>query len=245
MKTVRITIGTSEFSATVPERWDELTASQFCRVLSFKPAYLPVVAMRYLLDLPDDEAQFVMPVQWHALYRSVFRYLTNPRGISVWILDAITLSDGRSVYPPAADFDNVTWEEFLFADELAAKQRWEAVAACLFRPMLSVPDENADTRTPFTRAGMNNRYPLFAELDAATLRAVEVNYLALRRRLTKRYSYLFTSSGSEQSDPGWIEVSHALLGDTVWNEQQLLHTSVGQVLYRLDRQIKDSRKRKN
>ena len=201
--------------------------------------------MQALLNLTYAERLFFMPVDWYALFKSYFKWLDRPKLIKDWLLSSLTLTDGRTVYPPSPDFDNVTWEEFVFVEQLAFAGNWEAVAATLFRPLREPQLEDEDDRIPFSSYGTSNRLPLFSLSDAERL-ALSVNYLSLRRHLTKQYPYLFTAARDEGegSAPQWVEVSRSLLGDSIWYERQLLATSVSQVLFRLNQQVKDSRRKR-
>lgn len=245
---VKIRIGTTESTRRVASGWQELTPSQFVACCAPRRGVLPVEAMKALLNLTYAESLFFMPVDWYALFKGYFRWLEKPKQINDWLFDSITLTDGRTVYPPSPDFDNVTWEEFVFVEQLAFAGNWEAVASTLFRPLRVPQLEDEDDRIPFSRYGTSNRLPLF-KLSDGERRALSVNYLSLRHRLTRRYPYLFTSSGADDKGgggtaPQWLEVTQSLLGETVWNERQLLSTSVSQVLFRLNQQVKASRRKR-
>lgn len=247
MNNISLHIGTTHYDCKLPTSWDELTQEQFVYAVSHQPAdqdAVPYKIVRHLLALPYDADLFVLPADLYVIYRDCLSFLADPTQISSWLINDIQLSDGRHCLPPAADFDNVTWEEFIFFDQLAQRSNWPAVASCLFRPLLDVPDENADPRVPFSRQGTSRRLPLFRQLDPAVLYAVQVNYLILRSHLTDRYRHLFCQDNSQppsSSSSSWVTISRSLLGGSVWHEQQLLHTSVAQVLYHLDNTIKDSK----
>lgn len=245
MKKIKIGVGTDVREYQMPECWDELTQEQFVYAVSHMPAEdrLPVKVMQHLLGVAFEQAMFVMPTDWYVIHREGFKWLDDYEDISRWIVEEIRLKDGRRCLPPTADFDNVSWEEFLFADQLAQNGNWWAVAACLYRPEREVKSEETDGRVPFTRFGASNRLGMFRELDAPLIKAVEVNYLVLRKRLTDGFPNLFTtkSSGKGGESAGWPEVSRALLGERVWEEEQLMHTSAAQVLYRLDSVVKESK----
>jgi hypothetical protein len=245
---VKIAIGTVESTRLVPSGWQELSPSQFVACCAPRRGVLPVEAMQALLNLNYAERLFFMPVDWYALFKSYFKWLDKPKLIKDWLLSSLTLTDGREVFPPSPDFDNVTWEEFIFVEQLAFAGNWEAVAATLFRPLREPQLEDEDDRIPFSRYGTSNRLSLF-KLSDGERQALSVNYLSLRHRLTRRYPYLFTAAGKNDKGgdggaPQWVEVTQSLLGDTVWNERQLLSTSVSQVLYRLNQQVKESRRKR-
>lgn len=249
MKKIKIAVGTHERELSAPDRWEDLSQSQFLFVVSHMPQgdSLPYDIMRHLLSLSDEERLFLLPVHLFALHRDFFHFLDDYSAIKRWLVSDITLADGRHCLPPAADFDNVSWEEFVFADQLAQLGNWGAVAACLFRPTVPNPSEDADPRVPFSRVGTTNRLPLFKQLDPTTILAVQINYLALRSHLTDHYRHLFSSHPAAKGQPSssWPKISQSLLGEDVWNEQQLFRTSVSQVLFRLDNIIVQSLQNKS
>lgn len=248
MKIIKIAIGTHEHELSAPDCWEDLNQSQFLYVVSHMPQdnSLPYDIMRHLLSLSDEERLFLLPMHLFALHRDTFHFLDDYSSIRRWLVSDITLADGRHCLPPAADFDNVSWEEFIFADQLAQLGNWGAVAACLFRPTVPNPTEDADPRVPFSRVGTTNRLSLFKQLDQTTILAVQINYLALRSHLTARYRHLFSSTPAQGgSTTSWPKISQSLLGEDVWNEQQLFRTSVSQVLFRLDNIIVQSQQNKS
>lgn len=229
----------------MPEEWDELSQEQFVYAVSHltDEISLPIRVMAHLLDVDFEQSLFIKPSDWYYIHNEGFLWLGDFCKISRWIVEEIVIEDGRRCLPPAADFDNVSWEEFVFADQLAQNGNWWAVAACLFRPATEEQDEESDGRVRFSRFGASNRLDMFQKLDATLIKAIEVNYLALRKRLTDNFPNLFSSASgkSDGESAGWPEVSRAILGERVWEEDGLMRTSVAQVLYRLDSVVKESK----
>lgn len=245
MQIITINIGTHEKECEVPESWNDLTDEQFLFCLSHYvgPEHTPAAIIRHFLD-PDEEADFfLMPLHYNALYEGAFSWLRSFDSLRSWLPSTIVINDGRECRPPLPDFSNVTWEEFMYADTLAQRGQWIAVAACLYRPLAEGATEDDEPRVPFSSWGVNARLPLFGNIDAATQAAVEICYCSLKTRLAARYPNLFgmskASNGGKPSS--WMEISHTILGDTVWNEEQLHHTCVCEVLSMLDRKIKESK----
>lgn len=241
MKHIKIYIGSELIERDVPANWGEVSPEDFVAIVSSNVLFcgMPIAAMQRLLRLDDDQVRWIMPADWWAL-KPEFEYLMCYSLIAKWMLPSITLPDGRECFPPAADFDNVTWEEFVFADQLAQSENWAACAATLYRPHLATYTEDQDPRIPFTKFGLSNRHTLFKQLPAQTLMAFSVNYLALRRAMTSRYRYLFSGSASSSLSRGWPEISSEVLGSDVWNEQRLATTSVNGVLSMINNAIHQS-----
>lgn len=245
MQKITINIGTHEKQCAVPESWNELTDEQFlfCLAHYVGPEHTPVAIIRHFLA-PDEEADFfLLPIHYNALYEGAFSWLRSFDGIRTWLPSSIVLIDGRECRPPMPDFSNVTWEEFMFADSLAQRGNWAGVAACLYRPLAEGATEDDDPRIPFSVFGVNARVGCFDIVGAHTLAAVEICYSTLKTRLASRYPNLFgmSKSGNGGKPASWMEISHTILGDTVWNEAQLHSTSVTEVLSMLDRKIKESK----
>lgn len=110
-----------------------------------------------------------------------------------------------------------------------------------------MPDatEDEDGRVAFSDYGVNARIALFREQDAAVLAAVEICYSTLKSRLASRYPNLFSVGAADRGGKptSWVEVTHTLLGDSVWNERKLYDdTTVTEVLAYLERKIKEAKK---
>lgn len=244
MTKIKIYIGSEIIEREAPSSWSEVSPHDFAFIASHNVivAGIPIAAMQRVLSIDYDTARWILPSDWYALLPS-FRYLLDYSSISKWVLPSITLLDGRECFPPAADFDNVSWEEFVFADQLAKVENWAAVAATLYRPYREHYTEDQDPRIPFTRFGLSNRLELFQQLPSETIKAFSVNYLALRHNMTKRYRYIFSGKRASNDDRGWVEITHEVLGQDVWQEQQLAGTSVNAVLSMINNTIHQNHER--
>lgn len=246
MKKIDISVGTDSRTFNLPESWDEVSPQAFIFAANHPvvEGIVPCQTLAAILEVPYEFAIYITPIYWHAIHRQM-PWVDDLTKISSWLLQCVRLPDGREMLPPAPNFDDVTWEEFIFADELASRGLWPALAACLYRPANPAATENDPPRIPFTRQGSGVRLDEFRRIDPAIVNAIGVNYLALRKRMTRRYRYLFarSSANSKSHAGGWVEVSRAILRENVWEERKLLTTSVSQVLYRLNAEVQESQKR--
>lgn len=257
MKTIRIEIGQEAYEYQCPERWEEVTQRQWVAVVGQLLTYgeLTVPGLARVLEIKGSEAVRLMPVDWHVLGEQL-EWMGDLESVDCWLVEEIELSDGRKCYPPSPDFDDVSWEEWMFADTSAARKAWDVVAACLFRPKKAEVDENADERIAFSKYGVGARLPMFRTLSPLLLSAVEVNYVLLRRKMTDRYPNIFkggkrkvtrqpsTAAAADTADgTDWVSVYRRLLGEHVWEEERLLGLPVNSVLFRLDVMVKEGRER--
>lgn len=253
MKEIKIEIGQDVYTYQCPERWGEVTQRQWIAVVGQLLTYgeLTTLGVKSVLGM-GSEAVLLMPVDWHVLGREL-AWMKDIEGVTQWMVEEVELSDGRKCYPPAANFDNMTWEEWMFVDTSAARKAWDVVAACLYRPLKEVASEEEDDRVEFSRYGVSSRLPLFKELSPLVLSAIEVNFVLLRQQITDLYPYIFKSGkkkvkkqkekASAAAGTDWIGVYRRLLGEHVWEEEQLLKLPVNTVLYRLNVMVKEGRER--
>ncbi len=254
MKEIKIEIGQDIYTYQCPERWEEVTQRQWIAVVGQLLTYgeLTGLGVKSVLGM-GSEAVLLMPLDWHVLGREL-AWMKDIETVERWMVEEVELKDGRKCYPPAANFDDMTWEEWMFVDISAARKAWDVVAACLYRPLKEDADEEEDERLAFSRYGVSARLPLFRELSPLVLSAVEVNFVLLRRKMTDLYPNIFKggkkkvkkqkeqpSTAADGTD--WVGVYRRLLGEHVWEEERLLKLPVNTVLYRLDLMVKEGRER--
>ena len=254
MKDILIRIGTEEFRYQCPEKWSEVTQRQWLAAVGQLLTYGEVTALgvRTILGMRVSEAVRLMPLDWSVLAAEL-AWMKDLEGVDRWMVEEVKLEDGRMCYPPAANFDDMTWEEWMFADVSASRKAWDVVSACMYRPLRDGAGEEEDERLPFSRYGVSSRLPMFSGLSPLLLRAIEVNYVLLRRRVTDLYPNVFRGGRrrvkvvKDQPDVAagtdWVTVYRRLLGEHVWEEERLLKLPVNTVLYRLDVMVKEGRER--
>ena len=245
MKEIKIEIGQEAFTYRCPEGWGEVTP----------------LGVKAVLGIKNSESVRLMPIDWHVLGAEL-EWMKELEGVKGWMVEEVELPDGRKCYPPAANFDDMTWEEFMFVDVSAARKAWDVVAACLYRPLKEAATEEEDERIAFSRFGVSARLPMFKGLSPLLLSAIEINYMLLRKRMTDLYPNIFrggsrkvkrqpsaaagdgdTQQPSTAAGTDWVGVYRRLLGEHVWEEERLLKLPVNTVLFRLDVMVKDGKER--
>ena len=263
MKEIKIEIGQEAFTYRCPEGWGEVTQRQWVAVVGQLLTYgeLTPLGVKAVLGIKNSESVRLMPIDWHVLGAEL-EWMKELDGVTSWMVEEVELPDGRKCYPPAANFDDMTWEEFMFVDVSASRKAWDVVAACLYRPLKEAATEEEDERIAFSRFGVSARLPMFKGLSPLLLSAIEINYMLLRKRITDLYPNIFrggsrkvkrqpraaagdgdTQQPSAAAGTDWVGVYRRLLGEHVWEEERLLKLPVNTVLFRLDVMVKDGKER--
>lgn len=252
------TIGTSTTELQVPSSISELSGAQLIEAARLLTGGEP--DMSVLSGIPADVWADMAPFQQYAV-RELFDFISaqsvREAAFKEWKLPAIRVGDDEW-HGPISNFGNVTWEEFVYADQCMINGLHRAAIAALFRPKRKNYDGETDIRIPFTTYGTTTRFQLLADLDEAVQTAVLINYRAMRRAaLENAYRQIFpyhdtqpddddTSDNStpEPSSFSWISVHHNLIGDNIQDEDKYLRLNVHTVLHRLNQLIEESKKNK-
>lgn len=245
MKTIDIHIGTSVFSFSAPENWSEVSQEQFESFILHQDSFDEIKdeTLFSVLSVPYEVQLFISEIDKYNLKKCIF-FLSKMSLISNWVVQKLILSDGRVATPPAWDFSNMTWEEFIFADTYASRQELKVLASILFRPETETCDENISKRTPFSIEGTTNRLKLFDNVKEESLMGVYIIFVSLRKRLADKYPRLFIESDEDDDNSNgcdWLKITRELLGEDFVEEKKLLGLPVNSVLTRLERLIKDNR----
>lgn len=179
-----------------------------------------------------------------------------------WKIPSIDV-DGEVWYGPTSNFGNITWGEFVYADQCMIQGFHRAAVAALFRPQRKDYDGETDRRIPFTIYGTTGRFGKLSVMDEALQVAILLNYRAMRAAsLESVYTEIFPYHDLSTSDDdgpndnppepeeqpsqfSWTNIHRNLLGDNIQDEEKFLQLPVHTVLYRLNTLIQESKKRKN
>lgn len=243
------------YETEVASSWDDITQEEFitfAKHLGNQDDVLDISVLEKMSKVPEVAAINLSPDQWWWLNRK-FSWLLDIDKLGHLVIDTITLPDGTQLHGYNGDFSDVTVEEWMFADTYANANRWDVVAAVLYRPQKESWDGESDRRIPFSKYGADKRSRLIAELDESVVKAVRLNYLILRRRLTSRYKRLFYDSADEseetqkknqQQSTNWLGLVRNIMGDNFYEEEKYMKISVPALFFQLDRLIRESNERK-
>ena len=258
MNKIDVWIHETKHSYDAPSCWDELTQEQFVSFVGNqrRERLLSGKILQVLTEMEDAVAECLMPTDWHAL-AGTFEWLYDLTGIQRQFVEQVIMGDGATCYGYAGDFDDVTWEEWMYCDTFASRKQWAVVAAVLYRPGKKEWSGEDDRRISFSKYGVSERLPLFEQLSAETLSAIEVNYLLLRQKMTDKYKHIFyedeydeedeetKKKSSEEKQPAdWVTVIRNMMGDNFFEQDKYLRLPVNAVLFQLDRMVKERNERK-
>lgn len=236
-----------------------------------KGADLDPPAIAGLLGLPPEVAQNLTATQWLDLCAPL-RWLTSLDTLDAWLIrewrpalgpEEATKSlatgpdaagqppevrpapggTGAGLKPPRADFSDLTFEEWIYADTLAGQRRWPALAAVVYRSAAGLRRQRFGLEETERLAGL-----LESHNDDATRReceAIGVNYAVLRGRFVQRWPRLFAApvqTGGEPAahPPGeggptdWLLLLRRLLGERFYEERRAMRLPAAAVMQRLE-----------
>ena len=251
MKQIDFVVAGKRYDYNVPEKWEEVTAEQFRTFVAV--GEFGVELVRRIVGMADVIAVNLTVAEWWAVCHE-FDWMKETDNVGKLFIDVVTFPDGTVCYGYNADFSNVTWEEWMFADTYAYKGRWDVVAAVLYRPERQDWNHETDRRIPFTKYGASERMSQTAKLDPLTLRCIQVNYLLLRKRLTDHFYHIFIDSDDEdkendrqkkQGATDWLTIIRNMMGDNFYEEQKYFQLSVPSVFFQLEARVKEARKNGN
>lgn len=248
MKQIDFKVAGKKYEYQVPERWEEVTAEQFRAYVDVGEFCIDMV--RRVMDLDDVVAVNLTAPEWWWL-KNQFEWMRETEGVGKLFIDKIALPDGTLCYGYNSDFSDVTWEEWMYADTYASKDRWDVVTAVLYRPERKDWDHESDRRIPFTKFGASERTKQTSQFDKLTLDSIKANYLLLRKRMTDHFYHIFVESvpdneekpSAQKAGPtDWLTIIRNIMGDNFFEERKYFELSVPSVLFQLEAKVKDYQK---
>lgn len=257
--TITYTIGNDTTEIRVPSSLSELSGAQLIEAARLLTGGEP--DMSVLSGIPADVWADMAPFQRYAV-RELFDFVNaqsvREAAFKEWKLPAIRVGE-EEWHGPISNFGNVTWEEFVYADQCMMNGLHLAAVAALFRPKRKDYDGETDIRIPFTTYGTSTRFKLLGDLDEAVLAAILVNYRAMRRASLEdvyRQIFPYVDARADDDDEGdkgnkepssfsWVAVHRSLIGDNIQDEDRYLRLGVHTVLYRLNSAIAESKRSKH
>ncbi len=250
MQTVEIKIDKKKHTFKVPTTCDELTPEQYLNVVRCI-MLADTYDVKYLLCsgfFPKKVLQQIGAIGIHTLYGKEKHFLTSDFETSKNLLPTITTSAGK-LHGYNANFSNVTWEEFIFADSYFLANKGVEFCSVLYRQEIAEPDVEKELRVPFTQEGANYRCKLLADVPPETITAVMLNYRMLRERyIVKYFKQIFKKSTIEKKSKkgsfSWLYLHRMLVRNNLGESAAIMKLPCKEVLTAINENIKESLKRK-
>jgi len=248
MKKLEIKKGELSTAYDMPEHWGEVSQAQFVMLMRMIRKHggddvtRDMAAM--LCGIKMGDLMVLRAMEWYAICGEL-EWVLRLDEIPGLIVERFAV-DGVVMEGYEPDFSNTTWEEFTSADTFALNGNDAGLASVLYRPRREPFDPERDVRVDYTAYGSMNRRDAFAHLDADLLRAVMVNYMALRGRFVGRYPHIFDSGGEGGGDGGgfsWLRVTKTIVGDRIGEWEQYNRLPADVVLSRLNTAIVERNER--
>ena len=265
MNTLSYEIDGNKAELEFPSSIAECDGEQLIAVAAAKMGLLTTdEVLHQLCGIPVDIVESMSPFQRFSIAEatdSVVNFEKNALMWKEWKIPTITLG-GKTFYGPENSFGNITWGEFIYADQCMINGLHQAAIAALFRPERPGWDGETDRRLPFTVHGTKFRFPKFGDMDGALAAAIIWNYRAVRSAAVEAvypalFPYFDPNAKPEKDDDegepektdepdtfSWINVHRNILGEHIQDEDKLLNLPMHTVLYRLNAMILESKKRK-
>lgn len=155
------------------------------------------------------------------------------------------------------NFGNVTWEEFIWADQMFIDRNHNMLAAILYREPIKNYKGDRDIKVDFNRYQLGKRLKLIEKLPQEVIFATLLQYKAMRNAsLELKYSEIFpefvkTDNDSDTPDVdeidveskfSWVKVHQNIMGDDIINEKALFKLNATTVLNNLNTRIYKNRR---
>lgn len=244
MKKVEFEVAGKRYAYNAPENWSELSQEQFVTFaggIGDKETVDPLLVVK-LLGIDDVVTVSLSIADWWEVCK-LFEWMGDLSTYTVGLMDSVTLPDRTVCLGFSDDFSDVTWQEWMIADSNANTDRWDIVAAVLYRPQKPDWDHKSDLRMDFSQWDCDARLEQFQKLDASILAAVALNYKLMRQRLTRRYKRLFTGGGGKSGSDLQTLIRN-VMGDNFYEEDKYLKLPVPSILFQLDRMVREENERR-
>jgi hypothetical protein len=127
-------------------------------------------ALRVLTGLPEDVWDELSAFQRYSICE-LFEWMLRPDPGKLkfreWKIPTLDV-DGEVWYGPMSNMANITWGEFVYADQCMMQGYYRAVVAALFRQERKGYDGETDRRVPFTTYGTTRRFERLAVVASAS-----------------------------------------------------------------------------
>lgn len=264
MQTLEYEINGKRNVLEVPESFEEMSCDQFLEATKMVSGGIDNNTVSPILTgLPAHVIKALDPFEIYEINR-MFDFINSDNMGTMqfvdWKIPRLTIK-GKVYYGPASNFGNITWQEFIYADQCMMNGLYDAMIAALYRPERTGFNGETDRRIPFTIYGTTNRFNEMSHIPEYVRLAIILNYKAMRKAaMEEKYEQIFPyydntgtdddtdeepeekDGDNEKSSFSWTHVHRRLLGDDIQYEDKYLNLNVHTVLFRLNAIIMENKK---
>lgn len=260
MPTLSLKIPIWKFTRTInrkaPASWNELSREQLFRLIDV--IYTPEDSLD---KLKIRITRILFGLSWHHILLMTPFQLAYLNSFGAWVLEGNELTDNKILtirqkfskyYGPIGDFSSLKGKEWTDADEAYLEynrtkdeKALDLLIAILWRPRnkkVSPKDEswNGDHRVPYNRFTAEQRAKRFAKLNPLVKLAIFTWYQGCRLEWEKFYERVFSGSGEDVENYGWMETMQKLSGSSFGNLFETEETYMWKLLLKIQIDLKDN-----
>lgn len=242
----------------IPETWKELTRQQFvaaCQVITeLKIGIAPNKENFCQLCNIEKYKNLISIEQIHALLDKMSFLKTKRPEFSKVFIDKISIN-GKNYLGWEQNFDNITWEEFIWADRFYSNKQIIEFCAVMFREIINPNDKFSDGKIKFSKYQIEERVKIFKSIPEKELIAIAINYYGNRTHCIEDiykeiYPPIYESEEpnnqedvkTEKTNPfSWISVHNNLIGENFFEEEKFLSSRLHAVLNQINHTIKTNK----
>lgn len=266
MNNLRIDTGDDNVTLRFPSSYEEMDGPhlRLAAALILNPD--DPETLRRFCNIPPRLFSRLSSIQRHAIgnHTGFISATAATASFREWKLPELQVG-GNTYHGPISNFGNVSWGEFIYADQCMMQGLYHAAIAAMYRQRRDGYSHETDIRVPFTTYGTVHRHGVISSgLSDSDALSVIINYRAMRRAsLEETYTELFPQTAAtededdtlpddtppapetEQAPFSWTAVHRSLLGENITDEERMLALPVHTVLYRLNAAIAENRKNRH
>lgn len=257
MNNITILINKKKLSYEGPASYDECTSVQYQQLIRLRQrlvldAHAQFLILRLVYDIPeryvqyffdkdamrilgvtDEEEQDYLTAQGVALLQTCDWVFTGEMP-SKWIIKQAYIRNGSTVYGPADQLTDLTFEDFMFAELYYTQRNFGKLMAVLFR-LIHRPTKSRLLLNPDRIA---NHAEGFSNMTSWMQEAVYFNYEGCRRYLAGCFKHVFRISSEKNTEAGtWLDVAIGMAGDDPRKFNDLKKENMYIVLKMLDNNL--------
>lgn len=240
-------------NTSIPEKWQELTASQLIAVTDlFNQRISEVKFLSEMTGVPLKIAKKTTPFERYQLME-YFEFLKEPKACSVFFIDHLYIRNfdlctfGHILIAPLPKLKGMTFGQFIFAEtyyklfqESSADDNLNKFIASLYLPR----------KTVFSEEIIAENARLVQKVPLNVRQAIALNWVLINEWLTLSYPLIFQKrqqlDEAPASEPSpidtnvWIRIFQNLVGDDILHDDQWAAKPVNTIFAYMTQKCKEN-----